>query len=483
MTLKQQTVSGIKWLVGTSFINKGISVATTVVLARILNPSIFGLYSLAFIAIDALGLFQSMGFDSALVQRKNDIEKAANTAFFIVPVSGGILYLILSVSAPFIGKFLNNSEVINVVRALGIIFVISCLGKVPAALLEKNMQFKKIAIIEISTSIIYFITAIIFAILGMGIWSLVVAYIIKTLYKNILAFVYSKWLPKFEFDKKIALEMFHFGKFLFLGGIIWFLKMNLDNMLVGKILGITALGFYGIAFNIANFSSDYFGSKVHRVVFPAFSKIQNDKYDLKQAFLKTTKLVGIFAFPLCAILFLMGDELIRLVYGVKWIEAIPVLKVLAFAGLFSTLSTAMGPLFNASGHPKAGFWFGVIQITIFFMFIAPAAKLFGLVGVGIVVTVSALIAVIVYLPFTMKLISLKIADIYLCLKPGLASSLLMGLGIILLKYIFLKCSTGSYLYYNLTALVIFAGLVYSLSLFKIERNILKEIKHMMFTIS
>jgi O-antigen/teichoic acid export membrane protein len=477
-TLKQQTVSGVKWLVGSSFLQKAIQLSGTVILARILGPTDFGLFALAFVAIDALGLFKSMGFDSALIQRKDNIEKAANTAFFIIPLLGLVLYLIVAISAPWIGKFLNNQQVVGVIRALGIIFVISCLGKVPAALMEKNMQFRQISIIEIIAAIIFSTTAVILAVLGMGVRSLVIAYVLKTLYQNIMFFVYYKWRPKLDFDKKVAFEMFHFGKFLFLGGVVWFLKSNLDNMLVGKLLGVAALGLYAIAFNIANFGADYFAGRVYRVIFPAFSKIQADKYDLKQAFLKTTKVISIFAFPFCTVLLLIGNELIRAIYGLKWLEAVPVLKVLAFAGLFNTLPVAMGPLFNAMGHPKASLWFQVIQVVAFFLFIVPAAKLFGMIGVGTVVAISALIAVIAYLPFTMKLISLGITDIYQSLKPGLVSSLLMGIVIILLKYILPLYNLGITFYYRLIVVIVFAVVSYGLSLFKIEKRILKEIREM-----
>ncbi|MCM8774389.1 MAG: lipopolysaccharide biosynthesis protein [Candidatus Omnitrophica bacterium] len=477
--LKRQTVSGIKWLVGSSFLQRAIQIASTVVLARLLGPAEFGLFSLAFVAIDALGLFKSMGFDSALIQHKDNIDKAANTAFFIIPMLGITLYLILNIFAPTIGRFLNNIEVVGIIRALGIIFVISCLGKVPHALLEKNMRFRQVAIIEITTAIIYSLSAIILALLKFRVWSLVVAYILKTLYQNTLTFIFSRWHPKFEFDKKIALEMFHFGKFLFLGGLVWFLKMNLDNILVGKLLGVTALGLYAIAFNLANFLADYFASKVYRVIFPAFSKLQSDIYDLKQAFLKTTKLVAIFAFPFCLGLLSLGGELIRLIYGSKWLQAIPILKVLAFAGLFNTLPVAMGPLFNATGHPKAGFWFGVIQVGLFFLFLTPAARIWGTVGVGVVVSISSLIAVLVYLPFTMKLIQIKLSDIYNVFKPGLLSSLLMGLVIILLKYS-LPQQPEIFFYYRISILSLLGLTIYLFSLFKIEKAVLKEIRQMIF---
>ena len=479
-SLKKQTISGIKWQVASSFLQKAISVGATVVLARILSPSVFGLFALAFVAIDALSMFKSMGFDSALIQNKENTEKAANTAFFIIPALGSILYLILAFCAPLIGRFLNNQDVVGVVKALGVIFVISCFGRVPAALLEKSMQFKKISLIEIYTSIAYSLAAIILALLGMGIWSLVYAYILKTLTQNILFWAFSRWHPRLEFDKKAALEMFHFGKFIFLGAMVWFLKMNLDNLLVGKLLGVAALGLYAIAFNIANFGADYFSNKVHRVIFPAFSKIQADKDDLKSSFLKVTKHVGIFAFPFCAGLCLLSKDLITVVYGQKWIAAAPILSVLAFVGLFNTLPVAIHPLLNALGYSKSGFWFCALQVALFFLFISPAAKLYGLNGVGVVVVLSQLIAVIAYLPFTMKLISLRPKDIYLALKPGLISSLCMAAGILFLKNILLPFQGHLSPYYNFIILSVFALAVYSLSLLSIEKKALRDIKEAIF---
>ncbi len=477
-TLKEQTVSGIKWLVGSSFLQKAIQLAGTVILARILGPSQFGLFALAFVAIDALSLFKSMGFDSALIQKKDNIEKAANTAFFIIPVLGIVLYLILFISAPLIGKFLNNEGIIPIVRALGIIFVISCLGKVPASLMEKYMQFKQVSIIEIGTAIIYSTSAVIFAILKFGVWSLVYAYILKTIFQNILTFIYAKWWPKFEFDKKIALEMFHFGKFLFLSGVVWFLKMNLDNILVGKILGVTALGLYAIAFNIANFGADYFGNKVYRVIYPVYSKIQEDVSDLRIAFLKLLKYLSLFAFPFCVVLVLLSGDILKFIYGDKWSGASSVLKILAWVGLFNTLPAGMGGIFLALGKPRLGFWIVLLQTLIFVIFITPFGKLFGLNGVGLVVSFASVIALFIGFVWIIKLIKLTIRQILESMKLALITTAILSLIIIVIKefsvHFFIEMNSYKYI-----AEFFLVGLAYVLTVFFYEKSVLKEIKEML----
>lgn len=474
--LKKQTISGVKWLVGSSFLQKAIQMTGTIVLARILSPAEFGLFALAFVATDALGLFKSMGFDSALIQRKDEVDKAANTAFFIIPLLGILLYLILTASAPWIGNFLNNAQIAGVIRTLGIIFMISCFGKVPAALLEKHMQFKQVSIIEIGTALIYSVSAVTFALLKFGVWSLVFAYILKALYQNTLTFIYARWRPRLEFDKKIAKEMFHFGKFLFLGGIVWFLRMNLDNILVGKILGVAMLGLYAIAFNVSNIGADYLGNKVYRVIFPAYSKIRHDIFDLQNATTKVLKYLNIIALPLCIGFFLLSREFLFLVYGSKWLDASNALRILSWSGYFSTIGAGLGPIFNACGKPKLSFIAIALQVAAFVIFIAPAAKLFGIAGVSVVVTLSCLITFLVTFIWAMKLISIKMNKLFCDIQASVISTICMALVILVLKKIFLLHKVDLLNVYCTIILILTAVVTYSLVLILMDRSIFKNIK-------
>src|SRR3990167_2050017 len=121
-TLKHKTVSGVKWQIASKLLEKGISVVTFAVLARILNPPTFGLFAMSFIAIDALGLFKAFGFDSALVQRKDRVEASSHTAFFMTQLTGRVLFITCYLVAPLAARFFNNKEVLSIVRALGFLF-------------------------------------------------------------------------------------------------------------------------------------------------------------------------------------------------------------------------------------------------------------------------------------------------------------------------------------------------------------------------
>ena len=257
-TLKKQTISGVKWVFLASIAQKLLSLGATVILARILSPADFGLFALAFVMIDGFGIFKSLGFDSALVRRKDDIDKAANTAFFLIPTMGLSLFIILFFVAPLGAKFLGNPSVTNVIRALALIFVIGCFGKVPQTMLYRNMSFNYKAIAEVSDQLVYVLTAVILALNKLGVWSLVIAYVLKNIVQTSIEWYFSGWKPKLEFDKTIAWDMFHFGKFVLLSSIIGFLYGNMDNIVIAKYLGVTMLGYYAISMNISNILSDYF---------------------------------------------------------------------------------------------------------------------------------------------------------------------------------------------------------------------------------
>jgi len=256
--------------------------------------------------------------------------------------------------------------------------------------------------------------------------------------------------------------------------------MNLDNLLVGKLLGITALGLYAIAFNIANFSADYFSAKVHRVTFPAYSKLQDNLDNIRSAVFKTLKYVSIITIPFGVGLFLLSGEFLYVVYGEKWIGAIDILKILAWAGIFNTLSISFGSALLACGKSKLWFLVVALQVAIFCVFIVPMARLFGINGVGMVVGISGLVALITTLILVMRLLSLRFSQIYSSLKPALFSSLAMAVGIIFIKNILPCYKAGPFFYYNFTLLSIFSVCVYAFSLHKVEKSLFSEIRCLVF---
>jgi|GEM_PF-1032608 len=514
-SLKHKTISGIKWTMAASVAQRILSFGTTVVLARILSPADFGLFALAFVMIDGFGIFKSLGFDSALVRRKDvDIERACNTAFFLIPAMGMILFVILFFFAPIGAKFLNNPEVAPIIRTLAIVFVISTFGKVPQTILYRDMKFKYKTIAEISGVIVYSAVALILALNKFGVWSLVVAYILRNLTQISMEWNFSGWKPRlfriekifstqinanqtqinannsrsstfrklfpyeisFEFDKSIAWDMFHFGKYVLAGGIIGFLSGNLDNIIAGKFLGVTMLGYYAISYNIANFLCDYLLGRVGFILYPAYSKIYEDADEVKRVMFRSLKYVSMLVFPFTLGVFLFAPDILRIVFGLKWLPATNILRILCFVGLFRCLNTAIWPVFLAKGQSRIDFQVSAAQAGFSLILMIPLAIKFSLIGVGVAVLLSNLVSFLISIMRIKSMAQVRISHYFKSLRMAIIASFFMVTITLLFRYLIsikiISC--------NFIILAILSLIVYLLVVFLMDRSIIREIKEIFY---
>ncbi|MBI4436494.1 MAG: lipopolysaccharide biosynthesis protein [Candidatus Omnitrophica bacterium] len=425
MSLKTDTVSGIKWVFIATVGQKLLGVITTVFLARLLNPSDFGLFALAFVLIDGFGLFKSFGVDAALIRQKERVEEAADTAFCILPFIGLSLSTLLFLVAPVGAAILKNPALTPVVRALSAIFVFSCLAQVPMMLLQKEMLFWKKGLAELTTTLVYSVAAVGLAFGGFGVWSLVYAYLLKTVVHMGMMWVVSSWRPRIRFQKELAVEMLQYGKYILGGSFLFFLKNNVDNVIVGKLLGLSALGFYTLSFGISNFPSTYLIGRMGTVFFPTFSKLQDDDEALRRAFLKSLKLIAMIAIPFGIALVASSPLFLKVVYGEKWLPAKSILRLLAVGGILRALGGSQSPVFLAKGRSKVDFWINVIYVALFFVFIVPFTKAFGLNGAGLVVLISGGVSFMIGMWRVRKVLPVSWKDIFTSLHPALIGSCVM----------------------------------------------------------
>lgn len=479
MNLRNITFNSVKWQVGMGFIQKAVQFATTIIIARLLGPSVFGLFALSVVIVGSFELFKSFGIDVALLRKDSDFKKGANTAFIVIPVMCLLLYLILNLIAPFLGRFINNDDFVPVARLLGLTFVISSFSRIPTIILEKNMKFKEISLADFCGSLLFSLSALILSFFGFGIWSLVLAYLGKMVTYSIIVWSFTRWKPSFEFDWGVFKDLYCFGKFVFLNQVVMFSRANLDNFLVGKLLGTMLLGYYGIAFNISNFTSDYFSSKVSRVLYPAYTRMKNEGDNFKAAFLKTFKYLCMIVLPIGIYLFLVGKHMIITLYGDKWIGAVEVLKILAWAGIFNALPASNTAVFLASGRPKFELFTAILQVALFLVFITPMAKMFGISGVAVVVSLCSFLSFLVGLFFVLKILNLRLKQVFLTIAPVLLSCVSMVLGKIILEKLLMFYGVNFthqvyFIIYSLLSLFLYWG-----TLMLIEKRLLGEIKELL----
>ena len=476
-TIKQQTISGFKWTAIANYGQKALSFVTFIIMARLLEPRAFGLFAMAFIVIDGFGLFKNLGIDTALIQRKEDIERASHTAFWMFPAIGILMFTLLCLTAPLAAIFMREPALTSILMTLGVIFILGSIENVPIALLTKELKFKGLAVRELVSSILYTLGAISLAYLDFGVWSLVYAYLLKRISMLILSWSLSGYKPKFIFDKAIANQLLHFGKFIFGTALVWFSISNLDNFLVGKKLGAALLGYYALAFNISSLTITHLSSLVARVMYPTYAKLQNDLESIKRISLKIIKTTAIFSIPFGTGLFLLSKEIVEVVYGEKWLPMVPVLKIFSLCSMILPLVSVSGSIYIACGKPKWDFYLGFSTICLIMLIVPFLIDRFGLIGAALGMTSVRLIIVPVILKLMEKLVHIYFHEILEAIKPAILSSLVMSALILVAKNFMIF--QGGRTWTNVSLLLGFsmccAGVYFTCSYF-IDRKIFQEIK-------
>ncbi len=482
-SLKQRTVSGVKWQMINKIAQKVISVVTFAVLARILEPSTFGLFAMAFILIDGLQLFKSFGIDTAIIQRKANIEEAANTAYFIVQAQGLLLFLMCYLAAPLGGYFFHNHDVISVIRALGVIFIFTNFSKIPSTLLAKQMRFGVLSAIELLGSVVNAAMAIGLALFSPSVWCLVYAYVAKQITISLLARHFSGYRMAWQFNSKIAWELLGYGKYIMGLSWLWYLQNNISGMMVAKLLGATSLGYLALAGNIGNFINTHFTSVISTVMFPAYSKIQDDHARLRRVYLKNIRYVATVSLPFSIGIVCLAKELVLAVYGEKWITVVPLMQIIGFMQIFIPISFCSGAVFMGCGKPGYDFYLNLCGLIVRIPLLIVFAKVWGLTGA----VYSSLIAVLLFAPISIymvhKIVSFAVKDLLASFAPALWASLLMAGTIFAAKNLITGCCypfLGGHYFIQLLILGVTGITAYGLSFYLLDRGTTAELKQMIF---
>ncbi len=482
-TLKEKSVSGVKWQVINKVIQKGVSVVSFAILARILEPATFGLFSLSFVLIDGIGLLKTFGIDSGLIQKKDCSEKVKDTAFLMIQLSGLIVFFICYLSAPIAGIFFKNENVVTVIRALGVVFILSCFGRISQAMLVRDMRFKLLSYIEVIASVLNSIFSVVFALITPTVWALVWAYLIKQLSMTALTVCFSPHKFKWQFDWKIAKELFHFGKFLTGVSLIWFANNNIGGVVVGKILGTTALGYLALAGAILSFMNTHFTALISNVLFPAYSTLQHDPESLKRAYLKTNKFVAMFNVPFTVANLLLAREIVLTLYGDRWLPVIPLMQLTAIANIVVPIMVSTGTIFNGCGKPEYSFRLALLNLVIRIPLVIIFTIKWGVVGNIVSALVNLAIVTPVYFYLVKKIVRFSYRELFDQFLPSIYGSCVMAIVILFFQTALHFYQPVWLTVMKIIPLVLFslAGVVvYAVSIFLIDRSSSLEAKRMIF---
>lgn len=423
--LTARVFSGVSWLAVAKIVNRGFIFITTLILARLLSPLDFGLVASAVVVLNFLTLFNESGLGTAIAQAKDLEEKDLSSVFWPNLVLGGVLFLGAALLSSVAGSFFGDERIRLVLIVLSFSLVIDSFGLVQSGFLVRIMDFRSLSLREVLSSFGYGISAIIGAFLGWGVWALVAGYLVKSLVGAVTLWFSVSWRPKLSFDFNVFKRIYAFGIKVVGNSVVEFFRRNTDRGLIGRILGVSTLGVYSIAYNLIMIPRDQITPLVTRVLLPAYSKIQDDNKRLEKAYLKAIQYVSLVTIPAAFGLAVVAPEFIEVLFGDKWIGAIAPLRYLSVAGALLSINPVLGYVLMAKGRPGIFVIWNFIRtmFTVGFMYVG--IVLGGINGVAVAFSLSVLFDTPITQYISIRSVGGSMGALWKVLLPVFSSTVLM----------------------------------------------------------
>jgi len=390
-SLAQRTVWGGLWIFSLRAVNKGLGIIRTIILARFLVPEDFGLFGIALLALSTLEVFSQTGFQEALIQKKGSVAAYLDTAWTISVMRGLLLFTILFLAAPVIAEFFSATKAVLIIRIIAFSTLLTGFRNVGILYLTKDLDFKKKSFYEFSAASVDLVVSIFLVIMLRNVWALVWGGLAGNLVRLIMSFIIQPSRPRFKFEREKAAELIRYGRWLLGSGILIFFVTQGDDIFVGKILGVTALGFYQMAYLLSNLPATEITHVMSQVTFPAYTKLQDNLPGLKTAYTEVLQVALLVSFPVAGAIFTLGPDFTHIFLGNHWLPMIPALQVLVVAGFIRSTGSLTGTLFQAVGRPDLGTKLQIAKLSILLIVIYPLTIRWGILGTALAVVINGII--------------------------------------------------------------------------------------------
>lgn len=430
-SLKQATTKGLFWSSVERFSNQGVQFVFSIILARLLSPSDYGIIAMVTIFFAVAQSFVDSGFSNALVRKTDRVEEDLSTCFYFNIGVGIIAYIVLFLIAPLVANFYNQPILSPIIRITGLGVILNSLCVVQQALFTIKIDFKSQAKITLSATVISGIVGILLAYQGYGIWALVWQGVASSIVRMGLLWLMSKWRPRTGFSKSSFNYLFGYGSKLLASGLLDTIYNNIYPIVIGKFYNPAQLGNYSRALGWAQLPSANITSILQRVTFPVLSAIQDDSLRLQNSYRRLLKLSAFIVFPLMMGLAAMASPLIRVILTAKWDGCVLYLQILCFALMLYPIHAINLNLLQVKGRSDIFLRLEIIKKIIGVVILIITIPL-GITAMCLGMVFSSIICLIVNTYYTSRFIDVGLLTQLKDLRIILINSLVMGGGIYIL---------------------------------------------------
>lgn len=338
---------------------------TSIALARLLEPSQYGLAGMAMVLVSILTVFQESGLHAALISRQGPVQEAVDAATAYTPFVGLFLCALCLVGAPLAGLFFHHHEVTDLVRGLSVVFLLRAISQVPISLLQKELRFRAFALISLSGNLAQMAVAIVLAARGAGAWSAIGGLIAFEAWCAIFMWPACPIRPHpRRASMKVLRELLGYGRNIVGVNAAMMVYSYLDIAVVGRFLGAPALGAYTIGYQSGKQAVANVTWASNQLIFPAYSRLQHDLDRFRSAYLRSLRFITVVSVPIGLGLAAVSGEFIRVVYGQRWTAAVPVVAIMSLLGLVLSVTATMGEVLKATGRPGLFFRVTLLQSVL-----------------------------------------------------------------------------------------------------------------------
>lgn len=416
---------GVFWVGGAQVFRQLLGLATSVVLARLLNPADFGLVALALVFVELGQQFADFGIGAAVIQAKEVTRKVLASAFWANVAVGSGLMLIMIGLAPAVGYFYHDARVAWVLASLSFSLLVSGMMVVPRATLHKSLKFDLAVKAQMIGSVVGATVAISMAWHGLGVWSLVAQPICGSTTTLALTIRYARWRPHLEFSWDSIRKLARFSVDVLGSSIANNITDSADKLLIGKFLGNTALGLYSLAFQIMLYPVIHVASVIVKVLFPTLSALQDDPPRFRQAYLRSTAAIAVVTFPMMIGLNLVSADLVTVALGPKWHDLIPIIQILCWVGMGKSISVTAGTIYLSTASTRAMLRLALVVAPVTVIAVLVGMQ-WGVIGVAIGYAVAWLMFCVAFHWIAYRIAGLRFQDLGRALVRPATAAFVMG---------------------------------------------------------
>lgn len=402
--IKAKTINGISTLLIREASMKVISFFGQFFLIRLLFPSYFGLFAIL-VFIESTGeLFTDIGFSQAIIQKKKQLEQfELSSIFWTRLLLSFFIFLMVFFLSPFIIPlfFHGINQGVLMLRVLSVIMLLKPYRTTITAILERNLTYNLISIMDLFGIILYYSVSITFALLGFNAWSFVIATVVKEAGETLMSIYFTKWRPDFSSSFQSIKRILSFGSYIQIGAIFSYFNQSTIPIIAGKFSGLQSVGFLNFGVNVmlpATVIVDNFG----RVAFASFSKFQNDIKLLERSVEKSISMLNIIFFLFLVLMLGFSKDIVYFLFTDKWLPAVPALYWFVAGVYFFGWNVAVANMFMALGKSKEMFYTGLFSVLLQWIVSISLIFFVGFVSVAIGFFVGVVITFLGYKYFLLK---------------------------------------------------------------------------------